>query len=68
MLEKHQRQLEDTLDHKTSELIKLRKAAVEQTARSPLQYTSLQSALGDWGNNSDSRCCSPISLDSHLLF
>ncbi|GMH40298.1 hypothetical protein BSKO_08202 [Bryopsis sp. KO-2023] len=62
VLEKHQRQLEDGLDQKTAELIKLRKAAVEQTANSPSQYMSLRSALGDWANNNGmSRSETPVS-------
>eukprot|EP00803_Ostreobium_quekettii_P003237 evm.model.scf_359.6 EVM.evm.TU.scf_359.6 scf_359:28323-37645(+) len=47
-VEKHQRQLEDVLDHKTSELIHLRKAAVEHTTTSTTKDTALGSALGEW--------------------
>lgn len=55
LLEKHQRQVEDSLDQKTAELIRLRKAAVEQTASSAKKNSTLQTALGDWGNDPKSR-------------
>lgn len=53
------RKLEDALDQRTSELIALRKAAVEHTAGeaakgSPIKNLAgtLHSALGAWANNS----------------
>ncbi|KAK3254569.1 hypothetical protein CYMTET_36218, partial [Cymbomonas tetramitiformis] len=46
----HQRMLEDGLDQKTSELIALRKAAMEHASSSPMKNLELQSALGMWGS------------------
>ncbi|EFJ42862.1 Kif3C kinesin [Volvox carteri f. nagariensis] len=51
--DRYQRQLEDQLDAKTTELISLRKAAVEHAAASPaglrgVDPSALQNALGDW--------------------
>ncbi|GIL51788.1 hypothetical protein Vafri_7705 [Volvox africanus] len=51
--DRYQRQLEDQLDAKTTELITLRKAAVEHAAASPaglrgVDPSALQNALGDW--------------------
>lgn len=46
--ERRHRDLEDTLDQKTSELIRLRKAAVEHTTMSTTKGTPLETALGEW--------------------
>lgn len=42
------RQLEDSLDQRTAELIALQKAAVEHAVVSPIKSLPLQSALGPW--------------------
>lgn len=47
--DRHQKDLEDTLDKRTGELFRLRKAAVEHTTASPLKNDALVSALGAWG-------------------
>ncbi|GLC37088.1 hypothetical protein PLESTM_000539500 [Pleodorina starrii] len=54
--DRYQRQLEDQLDAKTTELISLRKAAVEHAAASPVGLrgvdpSALQNALGDWAGH-----------------
>ncbi|KAK9846008.1 hypothetical protein WJX81_008288 [Elliptochloris bilobata] len=48
----HQKRLEDTLDMRTSELIALRKAAVEHSAVSPVKSAQLALALGAWATGS----------------
>ena len=46
--DRHQKDLEDTLDKRTGELFRLRKAAVEHTTASPLKNDALVTALGSW--------------------
>lgn len=50
------RRLEDTLDMRTSELIALRKAAVEHSAVSPVKSAQLALALGAWATGGGSGC------------
>ncbi|PNH03266.1 Kinesin-like protein Klp68D [Tetrabaena socialis] len=61
--DRYQRQLEDQLDGKTTELISLRKAAVEHASASPAHMSSfdpaLQTALGDWGGSSGGQPAPP---------
>ena len=50
------RRLEDTLDLRTSELIALRKAAVEHSAASPVKSAQLALALGAWATGAAPGC------------
>lgn len=49
-MEKQNKKLEDTLDAKTSQLIRLRKAVVQQTEMDANITTPLHDALQEWGN------------------
>ncbi len=53
---RRRRRLEDTLDLRTSELIALRKAAVEHSAASPVKSAQLALALGAWATGSAPGC------------
>eukprot|EP00892_Ulva_mutabilis_P011777 jgi/Ulvmu1/8972/UM005_0063.1 len=46
-----QRRLEDDLDHRTAEVIAMRKAAIEEVAKPGAKAKHLQDALGAWGRD-----------------
>eukprot|EP01029_Cantina_marsupialis_P005141 TRINITY_DN154_c0_g1_i1.p1 TRINITY_DN154_c0_g1~~TRINITY_DN154_c0_g1_i1.p1 ORF type:complete len:894 (+),score=172.22 TRINITY_DN154_c0_g1_i1:98-2779(+) len=49
--DKHQHELENTLDIKTAQLIHLQRVTMEHNANSPVKNGELVRALGDWGQN-----------------